>query len=358
MSIESEIFARKRADKSALLKYGFTPRGDGLFYSEPFLSGDFRAEITVDRGGTLSGKAIDRETNDEYLPLHVESRTGPFVGAVREEYKKILLRIAENCFKDAPFIFDQTGRITDALSKRFGDAPDHPFSTAPSYVVYRYPKNRKWYGLFMDVPLSRVTGEKPEKGADGPVIEAVNLKVPPEKKAELLKTPGVFDAYHMKNKSWVSVLLNDTLPDEFILGLLTESRELIKSAPAGKARGKGGARSWIVPANPDYFDIEAAFRASRTLDWKQSSDIKPGDTVYIYVGAPVSAVRYKCAVLKTDIPYSFDNGKVKMTRLMTLELQKVYPPELLPFRRLRALGVAAVRGPRTTPAGVSDLLEK
>ena len=38
------------------------------------------------------------------------------------------------------------------------------------------------------------------------------------------------------------------------------------------------------------------------LDWKQSTSIEVGDTVYIYVGAPVGAIAYKCEVVKTEQP--------------------------------------------------------
>lgn len=44
---------------------------------------------------------------------------------------------------------------------------------------------------------------------------------------------------------------------------------------------------WIIPCNIKKYDVLGAFPKLNTIDWKQSRNIKIGDTVYIYVGAPV-----------------------------------------------------------------------
>ena len=63
-------------------------------------------------------------------------------------------------------------------------------------------------------------------------------------------------------------------------------------------------REWLVPSNPKYFDIVSAFEELDEITWKQGNDnIQVGDTVYLYVGAPYSAILYKCKVTETDIPF-------------------------------------------------------
>lgn len=59
---------------------------------------------------------------------------------------------------------------------------------------------------------------------------------------------------------------------------------------------------WIITCNTDAYDVEAAFDKLKMLDWKQSTSIEVGDIVYIYVGAPVGAIAYKCEVVKTEQP--------------------------------------------------------
>lgn len=40
----------------------------------------------------------------------------------------------------------------------------------------------------------------------------------------LLKKADFFPAYHMNKQNWLSVLLNNDLPDEEVLAMLDESR--------------------------------------------------------------------------------------------------------------------------------------
>lgn len=43
---------------------------------------------------------------------------------------------------------------------------------------------------------------------------------------------------------------------------------------------------WIVPCNIKYFDVVTHFKKNSTVVWKNISHVQPGDTVYIYLGAP------------------------------------------------------------------------
>ncbi len=66
-------------------------------------------------------------------------------------------------------------------------------------------------------------------------------------------------------------------------------------------------KEWIIPANPRYYDIEHAFDNTEETDWKQDAGIIKGDTVYMYVGSPISAILYKCRVKEVDIPYEYED---------------------------------------------------
>jgi len=54
-------------------------------------------------------------------------------------------------------------------------------------------------------------------------VEVVNIKLEPEKILSLHKEKGFYPAYHMNKKNWISILLNDTVPDQVLLVLLDES---------------------------------------------------------------------------------------------------------------------------------------
>ena len=85
--------------------------------------------------------------------------------------------------------------------------------------------------------------------------------------------------------------------------------------------------------------------------------IRKGDTVFLYVGAPVSAVLYKCRVMETGIPYQYQDRNLTITALMKIRLQKRYAPDRFTFDVLKAeYGIYAVRGPRGIPGSLSDAL--
>lgn len=57
--------------------------------------------------------------------------------------------------------------------------------------------------------------------------------------------------------------------------------------------------TWILPANPKNYDVDAAFRKLRVVEWTQTrslKNIKLGDFVYIYESSPIKAIRWKCRV--------------------------------------------------------------
>ena len=345
MFSEKEPFLRRVVRFDALEPFGFKRTPDGYRYAETFLDGAFRAEILIDMSGEVYGSVIDCDLDEEYLPIRTDRGIGAFVGSVREGYHAILSRIAKQCFTEEPFLSAQTNRIALALEQRYGDRFDRPFKTAPTYAAFRHPDTRKWCGLVMDIKRSILTKEPAETA---PKVEAVNLKIDPKRFDALTAIPGIFPAYHMKRPEWISVLLDDSVPDETVLKLLAESRAF--AARGGKKAANGDRANWIVPGNPRYYDVDAAFAESDEILWKQSSDIQVGDIVYLYVGAPVSAVRYRCEAVAVNLSYSYDDANIRIRRVMRIRRLKTYAPDELPFSKLCELGIRAVRGPRTVTA--------
>jgi hypothetical protein len=162
----------------------------------------------------------------------------------------------------------------------------------------------------------------------------------------LLSQKGFLPAYHMNRTSWVMIQLDDSMGDDELLAELEAARTLL----AGEI--KSGPSAWLVPANPKYFDLEAAFEKDKTILWKQSTAIRAGDPVYLYVTAPISAISYQCRVLETDIPYEYQDKNVRMDHVMKIRLERRFPPEKFPLKALGKYGVNAVRGPRRMPSAL------
>ena len=345
MRYGEDIFLRKTADFNNLKKYGFIKNGSDYFFSKNLMQDEFKAEIKVDSEGKLTGKVIELETNEEYLPIHIESYIGAYVGTIREAYLAILEEIAKKCFKEKEFISDQANRISEKIFEKYGEKSDNPFSKADHIAVYRYPNNQKWYALIMNIKESMLI--KGSKEEDSPNIEIMNLKIDTSKFDEIHKLKGVYPAYHMNHAQWISIMLNDSLKDEQIMELIEVSREYATHSGKCKSSNSELVKSnWILPANPKFFDIESAFEQSKEIDWKQSSKVSIGDIAYMYVGAPVSAILYKCEITSTDIPYEYTDENIRINQLMKIKRLKKYKKDFCNFKKLNELGINAVRGPR------------
>ena len=242
--------------------------------------------------------------------------------------------------------------VYDYIKKKYKAVPEYPWRKNPGHAVFRHKDNNKWFAL-----QAGISGDKvgvPEKE----YVDVINLKVDDMFFRDLLiQEDGIMPAYHMNKMHWVSVLLYGTVPEEKVFDLIDMS--FMATASAKRKEKIRPPKEWIIPANPKYFDIVHAFDDKDLINWKQGAGIKKGDTVFMYVAAPVSAVLYKCKVVETDIPYEHENKYITIRALMKIKLQKRYAPDRFTFGVLKEeYGIFAVRGPRGIPNSLSTALKK
>lgn len=217
--IEDEIFLKKKFDFEKLKEFGFCFENKTYIYSEDFMDGDFKAVIEI--SDVLKGKVIDNFSNEEYMPLRIESFDGNFVCRVRDAYKAILKRIADICCTDVFFADDQANRLANRIFQTFGVKPDFPWKDDNG--VFRHLDNNKWFSLIMYVSLDALL-----KNGDNRKLNIINLKIDTSKRDELHKINGIYPAFHMNHKTWISVVLDDTIRDEKVMELVTCSFDLTK----------------------------------------------------------------------------------------------------------------------------------
>ncbi len=116
---------------------------------------------------------------------------------------------------------------------------------------------------------------------------------------------------------------------------------------------------WVIPANPAYYNIFGAFANSDILYWHQSNNIEVGDIIYIYVTNPYRAIMFKCEVLETNLPASFEDTKFETKkRQMKLQLIAQYDKDTYNYLTLEKHGLTSIRGPRHIPESLSLELNK
>lgn len=212
-----EIFKSYQFNQEKAQDFGFVENGKVWTYSCQILQGDFVMKISV-INGELSFQVFDQETGDLYPQVHMETMRGVFVGSVREACLGILYQIRKDCFDVQDFIFPQTKRIMTQVQEKYGNQLEYLWEKSPDTAVLRHEESQKWYAVLM-----KISWDKLENGREG-LVEAVNLKH--DQVADLLLKKGIYPAYHMNKRYWISVALDDTLSDEEVLELIERSWNL------------------------------------------------------------------------------------------------------------------------------------
>ena len=212
-----EIFKSYQFNKEKAHAYGFVENGEVWTYSCQILQGDFYMAVSI-TPDNVSFQVFDQETGDLYPQVHMESMRGSFVASVREACLEILYQIRKACFDVQDFICPQTKRIMDQIQEKYGDQLEYLWEKSPDTAVLRHEGNQKWYAVLMRIPWDKL-----EKGREG-LVEAVNLKH--DQVADLLSKKGIYPAFHMNKRYWLSLALDDSLQDEEVIELIEKSWNL------------------------------------------------------------------------------------------------------------------------------------
>ena len=209
-----EIFKAYQFNSKKAKEYGFVENQGVWTYSLTILKGDFLMKVTVE-DSDLTFQVFDQETGELYPQVHMESMRGTFVGSVREACLEVLYSIRKACFEVQEFLCPQTKRIMAFVQEKFGNQLEYLWEKSPDTAVLRHEDNQKWYAILMRIPWDRL-----DKGREG-LVEAVNLKH--DQVADLLSQNGIYPAFHMNKRYWISLPLDETLTDEKVLELFERS---------------------------------------------------------------------------------------------------------------------------------------
>ena len=212
-----EIFKSYQFNQEKASAYGFIENEGVWTYSCQILQGEFFMTVSITTDN-VSFQVFDQETGDLYPQVHMESMRGTFVGSVREACLEILYQIRQSCFDVQDFICPQTKRIMAKVQGKYGNQLEYLWEKSPDTAVLRHEDNQKWYAVLMRIPWDRL-----DKGREG-LVEAVNIKH--DQVADLLSKKGIYPAFHMNKRYWLSMALDDSLQDEEVLELIERSWNL------------------------------------------------------------------------------------------------------------------------------------
>ena len=105
-----------------------------------------------------------------------------------------------------------TGYILDSFEAEC----DRSFENDPTVAVFKRADNKKWFALAKNIGRRYLALE-----GDGR-IDILNVKLNPRTVAALRTREGFLPAWRTNQNSWITVLLDGTVPDAEICGLLEE----------------------------------------------------------------------------------------------------------------------------------------
>ena len=340
MTIEEEIFKKTKADFDKIIKYGFKLKKSIYKYSKNIMNNTFRIDVEINNQGIIKTTIYDLTSGYEYTNFRIKENIGFFTKKVKDEVENLLKDIKNNCFIEEKFIFDQSNRIANKIKEKYQNEPEFEWDKFPGFATFKNKDSNKWYALIMNIDKSKL-----DKNTNGEV-EILNIKLKPNEINNLLKQDGFYPAYHMNKKSWISITLNDIISDEKIMNLLDESYSYTKI--------NSNKNEWIVPANLKYFDIEKFLKNNKTITWRQYKNVKKNDTIFLYITKPYSSIMYKFKVTDIDIPYKYEN--IKLKKVIKITLLTKYEKDKLSLDILKKFGIKTVRGPRYMPKLLSKYI--
>ena len=214
--MEYELFKKCLFDYSKLLNYGFKEENNIYYYEKYIIDNKYKICIKIENNNVI-GKIYDLIFNDEYLNLNVDSNLS-FNNKIKEEYIKVLKDIKVKCTKESLFVFKQSNEITSYIKGKYKVNPEFLWKESSGNGVFRNKYNKKWFGIIISVSKDKLDLKYKQE-----IIEVINLKIDEDMIKELIKINGFYRAYHMNKKSWISVILDDTLDNEIIYSLIDQS---------------------------------------------------------------------------------------------------------------------------------------
>lgn len=353
-----QVFTGKKLDSRALQQLGFRQKACSRHQKEPqeacsvpsetalenadtaclvwnpaLGSSGLQAIFTVQNGHMIRVEILDPETQEIYLPFFLAQAQGSYVLSVREAYKKLAARIVQTCSQPAS---GQKQKVLSLAWSLWQEKPDAPFQDHSSALALRESSSKKWYGLLLETDGCNLDSSRPKKR-----IQILNLRnpdrIPPDPEN------SIYPGWHMNHTSWMSIILDENMTDTRLMELVQRSRQSLLPARS----------SWIMPANPSFFDLRILFDTSSVCRWNQKAKFQPGDTVYIYACRPLNYVMYKIRVRKTHLETIHDPSKDPVPlqtgssrKEMELEWIETYPDTFCTRSALQASGISHIRSAR------------
>ena len=151
--------------------------------------------------------ALD-DVKERYTLFDIPTTSSSIAQALREEASELAFLWLHPEQSD---IDEARQKWTKWMTENIVPYHGNPFEKTEA-MGFMVEEKGKWYGLMMEVPLQKL-GVASQSQANALIL---NVKIHPEDKERLIATDGIFEAYHMNKKHWISIALNVCSDDALV----------------------------------------------------------------------------------------------------------------------------------------------
>ena len=149
--------------------------------------------------------ALD-DCNERYTLFDIPTTSSSIAQALREEAEELAFQWMHPEQSD---IEEARQKWTKWMTENIVPYHGNPFEKTEA-MGFMVEDKGKWYGLMMEVPLQKLGVTSQENAL------ILNVKIHPEDKERLIATEGIYEAYHMNKKHWISIALNVCTDDALV----------------------------------------------------------------------------------------------------------------------------------------------
>ncbi len=219
-AIEHDVFANWLPEAARLRAYGFQEKCGALVYEAALPEPHLSINVVCDTASAQwRVRIFDTDMGEEYTNHRLEAAAG-FNASLRQHCTDVLLDIRARCCENQYFASPQARRMHSYIKETCGSTPEFLWPRFPGYAAYRRADNKKWFAVILNVPRTKVDGAA---AANAGEVEILNIKAGAYGVEALLARRGIYPAWHMSKKHWVSIIFDETLPDADIAALIAGS---------------------------------------------------------------------------------------------------------------------------------------
>ena len=216
----NEKIENRKIDNKLLLNYGFKKINNEYIYQQNIGNDKFRVEVIINKDN-MTSKIIDILNEEEYILVDLKTTLGEYASKIKDEYEFIINDIINKCSYIDSFKSKQTKKIITYIKEKYHNELEFLWPNSLDTAVFRCSDTNKWYGVLMIIEKKKLGFKDPTK------VEILNLKYQKDKMDSLIDNKLFFRGYHMNKKSWLTIILDESVNINKIYELIDNSYSLV-----------------------------------------------------------------------------------------------------------------------------------